>query len=134
MVTDITSMGRWSPSNTGGKWILGARGPAEGARFLGFNKRGPARWVTTCKVIECEPNRRFAFQVAQNKMQWGWRLQPDADGGTLLTQWRHRAGQPAAVVNLFARLLFRGKLDAEMVQGMQATLAAVKAAAESSTS
>jgi uncharacterized protein YndB with AHSA1/START domain len=129
LVTDVTSMGRWSPSSTGGRWLTG-RGPAVGARFIGFNKRGAVRWVTTCKVIEYEPNRRFAFQVGENKMQWGWRLDPTEDGGTLLTQWRHRAGTPPALVRLFATLLFRDKLDDEMVQGMTATLAAVKAEAE----
>jgi uncharacterized protein YndB with AHSA1/START domain len=133
LVTDITAMGRWSPSNTGGRWILGASGPAVGARFVGFNKRGPARWLTTCKVIECEPNRRFAFQVYENKMQWGWRLDPTEDGGTLLTHWRQHAGEPSALVRLFGQLLFRGKLDEEMVAGMPATLAAVKAEAERAT-
>jgi len=62
LVTDITAMGKWSPGSTGGKWIMGASGPALGARFVGFNRRGLARWVTTCKVIECEESSRFAFR------------------------------------------------------------------------
>jgi len=132
LVSDITKMGRFSDSNTGGKWIMGASGPAVGARFIGFNKRGMVRWLTTCKVIECEPETKFAFQVNENKMQWGWRVEPGEGGGTLLTQWRHRAGEPAAPIRAVANLLFKGKLDEEMCDGMTTTLAAVKAEAERS--
>src|SRR5882757_8208792 len=32
LVSDVTKYGRFSPGNTGGKWILGASGPAVGAR------------------------------------------------------------------------------------------------------
>jgi uncharacterized protein YndB with AHSA1/START domain len=130
LVTDVAKMGRFSPSNTGAKWIMGASGPAEGARFIGFNKRGMARWPTTCKVIECEAPSRFAFQVAENKMQWGWKIEPTESGETVLTQWRNRVGQPIAPIRLFANLLFKGKLDEEMCTGLRSTLAAVKAEAE----
>src|SRR5882724_6516402 len=96
LVSDITKMGRFSDSNTGGKWIMGASGPEVGARFVGFNRRGVARWLTTCKVNE-------------NKMQWGWRVEPAEGGGTLLTQWRNRVGQPAKPVLFVANLLFKGR-------------------------
>lgn len=130
LVTDVTGMGRFSPGNTGGKWILGASGPARGARFIGFNKRGVMRWPTTCKVVECEEPTRFAFQVAENKTQWGWKIEPTESGGTVLTQWRNRVGVPPAPMRLAANLLFKGKIDEEMCDGMRSTLAAVKAEAE----
>jgi len=133
LVSDVTQMGKWSPGNTGNKWIMGATGPAVGARFVGFNKRGMARWVTTCKVIECERPSRFAFQVNENKMQWGFRIEPTDSGGTVLTQWRNRVGQPLAPMRLAASLIYRGKLEDEMIEGMHHTLAAVKAEAESTT-
>ncbi|HEY2203481.1 MAG TPA: SRPBCC family protein [Pseudonocardia sp.] len=131
LVTDVTNMGRWSPGNTGGKWVGGAKGPAEGARFIGFNKRGLMRWPTRCTIVECVPTERFAFQVAENNMQWGWRLAPTSDGGTTLTQWRNRVSPPSAVVNAFATALFRGKVDEEMVDGMHRTLAKIKSQLES---
>jgi uncharacterized protein YndB with AHSA1/START domain len=130
MVSDITRMGEWSPGNTGGKWILGAKGPAVGAKFLGFNKRGFKRWFTTCKVTECEKPNSFAFQVIENRMKWGFRLQPTGDGGTVLTQWRDREKPPIAPVRALATVLFQGKIEEEMVEGMQQTLAAIKATAE----
>lgn len=130
MVSDITRMGEWSPGNTGGKWILGAKGPQVGAKFLGFNKRGFARWFTTCKVIECEQPTSFAFQVIENKMKWGFRLQPTGDGGTMLTQWRDRDKLPSAPIRAAAKVIFQGKVEEEMVDGMQQTVAAIKAKAE----
>jgi uncharacterized protein YndB with AHSA1/START domain len=130
MVSDITRMGEWSPGSTGGRWILGASGPAVDAKFLGFNKRGFARWFTTCKVTECERPTAFSFRVLENKMQWGFRLEPTSDGGTLLTQWRDRDKLPLAPVQLMAKVLFQGKVEEEMVDGMSRTLSAIKSKAE----
>lgn len=132
LVTDITKMGRFSPGNTGGKWLGGATGPAVGAKFIGFNKRGFARWATRCTVTECEAPNRFAFQVTENNMQWGWRLEP-AESGTRLTQWRNRVKEPAAPIRIAANLLFRGNLESEMADGMRKTLEKVKAVAEGSS-
>jgi uncharacterized protein YndB with AHSA1/START domain len=130
LVTDVTKMGRWSPGCTGGRWTHGATGPAEGARFTGSNKHGPLRWSTHCTVIECDRASRFAFQVAENKMRWGWRLEPAEDGGTVLTQWRDRAGAPALPMRAAALLVFRGRIEETMRDGMHRTLAAIKAEAE----
>ena len=47
-------MGRWSPECTGGKWLDGAAGPAEGARFKGSNKHGPLRCSTKCTIPKAD--------------------------------------------------------------------------------
>lgn len=127
-VTDITNMGKWSPSNTGGKWTKGASGPAAGAHFAAWNKKGVARWVTHCEVIECEEPSKFAFQVTENHMQWGWKIAATEDGGTELTQWRHRTAMPALPIRMFVKMLWGGidQLDANMVDGMRDTLNAIK--------
>ena len=130
LVSDVTQMGRFSPSNTGAKWLGGASGPAIGAKFLGFNKRGLARWFTRCEVTECTEPRRFAFRVAENKLQWGFTLEPNGESGTLLTQWRNRAEPTPTMAKAAANLIFRGKVDDEMTEGIRHTLNAIKAAAE----
>ncbi|MBW0138197.1 SRPBCC family protein [Pseudonocardia abyssalis] len=130
LVTDITRMGEWSPENTGGTWTGGATGPAPGARFIGRNRKGWVRWSTRCRVVECAEPSRFAFTVAENRMTWGWRLEP-ADGGTRLTQWRDRTAPPnVAVRALVASGLLGRDREQLMVDGMHRTVAAVKAAAE----
>lgn len=130
LVTDITRMGEWSPESTGGRWTHGATGPAEGARFVGRNARGLLRWNTHCRVLECMVPRRFAFAVAESRMSWGWRLEPDG-AGTRLTQWRRRTSRPNVAVRALTGSGLLGR-DRErlMVDGMHRTLAAVKAAAE----
>ncbi|GAA2555053.1 SRPBCC family protein [Pseudonocardia hydrocarbonoxydans] len=130
LVTDITRMGEWSPESTGGRWRGGATGPATGARFVGGNRNGWVRWSTHCRVVECTAPSRFAFTVAESRMTWGWRLEPDGDG-TRLTQWRERTGTPNVAVRALAASGLLGR-DREqlMVDGMHRTVAAVKAAAE----
>jgi uncharacterized protein YndB with AHSA1/START domain len=130
LITDITRMGEWSPENKGGRWARGATGPAEGARFVGFNAHGWVRWRTHCRVVECAEPERFAFTVAENGMTWGWRLEPDG-AGTRLTQWRDRSTPPNALVKALVSTGLLGK-DRErlMREGMERTLAAVKATAE----
>ena len=130
LVTDITRMGEWSPESTGGRWTRGSTGPAVGARFLGGNAHGRIRWNTHCRVTECAAPHRFAFAVAESRMTWGWRLEPDG-AGTRLTQWRERTSTPNIAVRALAAsgLLGRDR-EALMVDGMHRTLAAVRAAAE----
>lgn len=47
--------------------------------------------------MECTVPSRSAFAVAESRMTWGRRLEPDGTG-TRLTQWRDRAGQPDIAV------------------------------------
>jgi len=132
LVSDVTKMGRFSPSNTGGKWLGGAKGPSVGAKFLGFNKRGLMRWAPRCQVIECEEATRFAFRVLDNLSEWGFTLEPNGAEGTVLTQWRNQPVEKPAVAKVAGKLLFRGKIDEEMTEGMRSTLNAIKAVAEKS--
>jgi uncharacterized protein YndB with AHSA1/START domain len=133
LVTDIARMGEWSPENRGGRWTHGATGPAVGARFTGRNRHGRVRWSTRCRVVECTVPSRFAFEVRESGMRWGWRLDPEG-GGTRLTQWRDRARPAPVPVRLITRSGLLGR-DRErlMRDGMHRTLAAVKSAAEATT-
>ena len=65
LVSDVTSIGKYSPETFEAEWIDGATGPEVGARFRGHVKRngkGPIYW-TKCTVTECEPGKVFAFGV-----------------------------------------------------------------------
>jgi uncharacterized protein YndB with AHSA1/START domain len=132
LVTDITQMGRWSPENTGGRWLGGATGPAVGARFLGWNRNGLVRWFTRCTVTVADRPSAFEFQVNESKMIWGYRFEPD-DGGTLVTEYRRHTRPVNPVIGLVQRSGLIGK-DRErlMVDGMRATLERLKSAAEAS--
>lgn len=85
VVSDVTQIGRYSPETVAAEWLDGATGPEVGARFRGKvkrNGRGPTYW-TTCKVVECEPPRRFAFAVVYKDEPmnvWRYELEPSGDG------------------------------------------------------
>ena len=131
IVTDVAGMGRLSPECTGGRWLGDAVGPAVGARFKGTNKRGFARWSTTNEVVEADPGRAFSFKTLQSGYQWTYRLEPDG-GGTLVTERRDPFRKRPAVAKLFTQVLLGGEddHDAEMQEGMRATLDRLKTIAE----
>jgi uncharacterized protein YndB with AHSA1/START domain len=130
LITDITQMGRWSPENTGGRWLGGATGPAVGARFRGSNRHGIARWWTHCTVTEADRPVAFEFQVAESQMVWGYRFEPEGDG-TRVTEYRRHTRTVNPVIKLVTRSGLIGR-DREqlMVDGMRDTLERLKAAAE----
>ena len=81
IVSDPPGMGRFSPENQGARWRDGVVKPEVGARFRGFNRRGPIFWYTECVVTACDRNRRFAFDVTFPPVfplvaQWTWLLEP----------------------------------------------------------
>jgi dimethylaniline monooxygenase (N-oxide forming) len=131
LVSDITRMGEWSPECTGGRWLGRRRGPEVGALFVGYNRRGWARWITTARVEEAEPGRSFVFRIRETGVRWGYSLEPDGDGTRLtetrdVTRARHRLIRVASALG--------GGVDAradELREGMRRTLARIKAAAES---
>ncbi len=132
LVTDVRSMGRWSPECTGARWLAKASGPAVGARFVGFNRKGLVHWFTRCEVTAAEPGHHYEFEVRESGMVWGYRFVPSpGGGGTDVTEYRSEARRPGVVVRAVQRSGLIGRdRDTLMVNGMRATLERVKAAAE----
>ncbi|HUP70771.1 MAG TPA: SRPBCC family protein [Acidimicrobiales bacterium] len=133
MVADVTRMGEWSPETERAEWIDGATGPAVGARFKGYNKRGRTKWSTKCEVIEAEPGRSFAFAVgkpAKPDTIWRYRFVPAGDEVEVTESF-----ELVKPLGFFSRLLTRvttGVKDreADLTEGARVTLAALKEAAE----
>ena len=132
LVGDLGRMGEWSPECTGVTWKHGAAGPAIGARFKGHNKKGWRRWSTDGTIAVYEPGRALAFDVTAARLpiaRWGYRVEADG-GGSLLTETfeDHRGGAGRALGRAA-----RGVDDvtAHNRDGMERTLARIKAVAES---
>jgi hypothetical protein len=86
VVSDLPSMGRLSPENTGGKWLGGANGPAVGARFRGNNKAGWRRWSTSATVTQADRGKRFAFRVTSGPVKVAdWSFDFDCKDGSTTT-------------------------------------------------
>jgi hypothetical protein len=133
MVTDLPRMGQLSPENIGGRWIGGATGPAVGARFRGVNRNGRRRWWTRVRVVECEPNRRFTFDVRSSfgmrVSRWGYEITPTADGCLLTEHW-YRVGNWFVRRYLGPRVTGRADRPGFNLESIEHTLAAVKSRAE----
>jgi uncharacterized protein YndB with AHSA1/START domain len=90
VVSNVELMPTLSTELQSVEWLDGSTGPAVGARFVGHNKHDAlGEWSTTSHVIECEPERVFAWAVDDPKNPtaiWRFRLEPK-DGGTELSQW-----------------------------------------------
>jgi hypothetical protein len=134
LVSGVTRMGEWSPETQRCTWVDGD-GPAVGARFKGYNRRGRARWSNTVEVITAEPGVEFAFRRAVlhcGVCDWRYRMQPSGTG-TTLTESYEVTKPDWAITNWFNGLLLGiDDRDADLLDGMRTTLARIKAAAEES--
>jgi dimethylaniline monooxygenase (N-oxide forming) len=133
MVSDVTRMGEWSPECTSGRWIGKPRGPVVGARFVGFNRRGWARWATTNEVVEAERGKAFAFRTDVVGTVWAYRFEAAPGGeGTVVSESRDMAGVRPLMLRLVGPFVGGAEThDRELREGIRTTLERLKAAAES---
>jgi hypothetical protein len=131
LVSDLPRMGEWSPENTGGKWVKGATGPSVGARFRGTNRKGIARWSTTCTIVEATPGKAVAWDVTAGPMKvarWGYTIEQTADGCEVTETWEdHRAPWAKTVTGIALSVKDR---SVHNEANMRTTLERLKAAAE----
>ncbi|TDD48207.1 SRPBCC family protein [Kribbella antibiotica] len=129
LVSDLPRMGEWSPECTGVTWNSRTPGPATGARFIGRNRSGVARWPTQGRVLEAEPGRRFTFEIFFGPLQvalWSYDFTV-TDGGCEVTEsWTDR--RPAALK--FTMNTIVGDRVKINEYGIRTTLERLKAAAE----
>jgi uncharacterized protein YndB with AHSA1/START domain len=133
LVADLTQMGRWSPENEGAEWLGGATGPAVGVRFKGANRHQSKSWSTMGTITESTPGSAFAFQVKVGPFkvaQWRYDFTPTATGCTVTESTiDQRTGLSKFLGKMATGIDDRGTHNRDT---MEKTLAALKAAAESS--
>ena len=126
LVADVTRMPAWSPETYKVTWLGGATSAAPGARFRGWNKAGPLRWFTDPVIDVAERGRELTFTTTMfgkgRLTTWSFTMTPSGAGTELTESWTENIG-------LLDRLLPKRRVDG-MQQGMEQTLARIKAAAE----
>ena len=131
MVADITRMGEWSPEAESGTWLGGATGPVVGATFRGANQAGPKRWETSCRVVQAEPGRVFAFRVKAKGFkvaEWRHTFEPTDTGCTVTETWTDQRNAIAKVGSKSVSGVAERTVHNRA--GMEATLDRLKATAE----
>ncbi|WP_406814215.1 SRPBCC family protein [Mycobacterium sp. M23085] len=128
LISDLRRMPQWSPQC---RWMKPFGPVRQGTRTLNLNRRKRMFWPTTCTVVEIVPDRKLAFRVDTNNTIWSYELEPDGEG-TRLIESRHAENGVTAFSNLSVNALFGGtaNFEKELLDGMNASLARIKAAAE----
>jgi uncharacterized protein YndB with AHSA1/START domain len=128
LITDTRRMPEWSPQCR----MMKPMGPLrQGTRTLNLNRRKRLYWTTTSTITEVIPQRKFAFRVNTNNTIWSYELAPTATG-TRVVESRHAENGVKPASNFLVNMLFGGvpSFEDELVDGMNASLARIKAAAE----
>lgn len=130
LVSDFRRMPQWSPQCR----RMQPLGPLrQGTRTLNLNRRNYLFWPTTCTVTEFIPDQKLAFRVNTNGTIWSYELQPIPDG-TRVIESRLAEDGINPMPNMTINALFGGtaNFERELVDGMNTSLAKIKAAAENS--
>lgn len=128
LISDLRLMPRWSPQCR----LMKARGPLrQGTKTVNINRRKFMYWPTTCQITEVIPEQKLAFRVNENNTVWTYELEP-TDTGTRVVERRHAENGVKPTSNLVVGALFGGvpNFERELVDGMNDSLARIKAAAE----
>ncbi|WP_066899534.1 SRPBCC family protein [Mycolicibacterium houstonense] len=128
LISDLRRMPQWSPQCR----LMKPLGPVRpGTRTFNLNRRKFVFWPTTSRITEVIDKQKLAFLVEGNNTIWSYELEPTATG-TRVTESRHAENGTTAVSNALVNALFGGvpSFEDELVDGMNASLARIKAAAE----
>ena len=128
LITDLRRMPEWSPQCRLMRPLGSLR---QGTRTIKLNRRNRLFWPTTSTVTEIVPQRKFAFRVNTNNTVWSYELEPTATG-TRVVESRHAENGVKPASNFLVNLLLGGvpNFEQELVDGMNASLARIKAVAE----
>ncbi len=130
LISDLRRMPEWSPQC---RWMKPFGPLRQGTRTLNLNRRNRMFWPTTCTVVEVIPEKKLAFRVDANRTIWSYELEPNGQG-TRVIESRHAENGVSAFSNLSVNALFGGttNFERELLEGMNTSLANIKAAAEKS--
>ena len=130
LVSDFRRMPQWSPQC---RYMRPLGAVRHGTRTININRRNHLFWATTCTVLEMIPDQKLAFRVNTNNTIWSYELQPIAEG-TRVVESRHAENGTKPMSSMAVNALFGGtaNFERELVDGMNASLAKIKAAAENS--
>jgi hypothetical protein len=109
IVTDLPNMGKYSPENTGGKWLGGVTTAAVGVKFRGTNAQGKKRWSTVAEVTTFNPDTNFEFRISAHGLgvaTWKYLLEGTATGTKVTETWEDNRSN---VMAFFSGLILKDR-------------------------
>ncbi len=135
LVSDITRTGEWSPVCRSCWWDDEVEAGQVGAWFTGHNELPHRTWQTRSEVVSAERGREFAWVVGGSFVRWAFTLAPAGTGTALTESWEFLPGGIAMFEEKFgddAHVQIADRTQ-QALDGIPATLRAIKQIAESST-
>ncbi|MGB3334610.1 MAG: SRPBCC family protein [Mycobacterium sp.] len=129
VLSDLNQMPKWSPQCRRMRLLGKLR---QGAYTVNINRQGSKVWPTVSKIERLEPQRVIAFRTLTNDSTWMFEIEATSTG-TRLTERRLVPPQGTGWMSkTIVSLVLGGEdsFDEEMLDGIKATLTALKAAAE----
>ena len=129
VVGNLKRMPRWSPQCVRMRLLGGVR---EGTYSLNWNRQGRKRWPSASKIVRIQPGEAIAFRTLTNNSVWSFEVTPTPTGCRLTERRTVPPAGTARVSATIVKYLLGGEdnFDEEMLDGMKATLANIKAAVE----
>ena len=130
IVSDLPRMTEWSPEVVFQKFT--GNEIRQGSRSINLNRRKGFVWPTSSKVTDFKPEEKISFFVFGPAAQWTYELQATTTG-TRLTERRELKGSKRTVASRITVAIALGGIeghDVELIEGMNKTLAHIKAEAE----
>ncbi|WIY00833.1 SRPBCC family protein [Amycolatopsis mongoliensis] len=90
LISDVSAIGRWSPTASSVSYDDGA-GPRAGAWFSGANRRDGREWTTRSQVERADPGTAFTFVVGGTEtgiVRWSWEFRPQGRGSLVRQSWQ----------------------------------------------
>jgi hypothetical protein len=130
----VRRMGEWSPECRR-VHVWSRKGVRLGTWFTAINRRRWVVWPTTSNVEQYEPGRAIGWHTRDSGAHWSFRLDPDGDG-TAVVQRRELPHGITLAGRMLASTLLGGveEHSEELREGMDTTLARIKAEAEAEPS
>jgi hypothetical protein len=125
LVSDMRALARLSPEC----WAVWRFGRT----YVGWNRRGPIVWATSCRVRVAVPGEEFAFDVSSfgwPVARWGFRFVASGAGVIVTESWRDRRGRVMDGVGWAITFAPPGDRADMNRRGMRTTLERLKARLE----
>jgi ribosome-associated toxin RatA of RatAB toxin-antitoxin module len=134
IISDVTRVGEFSPVCKSAEWTAD-----DHRAFAGTNEMGDRQWTTHCRVDVAERGKEFTFvnqgqDGANDLVRWSYTFAPSGDGAEVSEHWQLLPAYPELFAGRMSDEDTLAQLDASIDRtrgSIEATLAALKAAAES---
>lgn len=128
LISDLRRMPEWSPQC---RWMRPLGPLRRGTRTLNINRRNLLFWPTTSTIVEVIPEKKLAFRIDANRSIWSYELETTG-AGTRVIESRHAENGVSAFSSMTQNALLggTGEFERELIDGMNTSLAKIKAAAE----